>query len=76
MAEYFAGRRDGGANPEERQDVPFCWFLLNGGTRACIKERGHDAGVHEGPGVKWCGKDCPEPHGWREKHQCEGPQDE
>ena len=54
-----------------------CWFLLNGGSRACIKDRGHDARIHEGPEPKQCaahflGSERGEPHVWTEKHLCEG----
>ena len=50
-----------------------CWFLLNGGSRACIKERGHDEGVHEGPSPVDCDNNAPhERHGYTVKYQCNG----
>ncbi len=74
MSEHLAWMRElvAGEHVIVRADQT-CWFLLNGGTRACIKERGHDAGVHEGPSAKTCpDSDTHEPHPWTEKHQCEG----
>ncbi len=67
MSEYHAMR-------EFSDGEGWCWFLLNSGTRACIKERGHDAGIHEGPSAKHCGDERTphQPHVWAEKHQCEG----
>ncbi len=72
MTEYMEDMR-------EREDAMvgaelFCWFLLNGGTRACIKERGHDAGVHEGPSELHCGdaERAHQPHTWTATHQCLG----
>ena len=68
-ARYVSGFRD--AEPQL-----WCWFLLNSGSRACIKERGHDEGVHEGPSVKACPSTLNHnEHLWMEKHQCEGVSD-
>ncbi len=71
MSEYLPRMRD--YVDDEGQPNNTCWFLLNGGTRACIKERGHDVNIHEGPSAKTCpDSDTHEPHVWAEKHQCEG----
>ncbi len=74
MSEYHAIRKDGDGDIHTfASTVDTCWFLLNDGTRACIKERGHDAGVHEGPTDFQCGtNDVHDAHTWTAKHQCEG----
>lgn len=70
MSKYLDGMRELDITSGEPQHM--CWFLLNHGTRACIKERGHDEGVHEGVSEKACAKkEEHEAHSWTEKHYCQ-----
>ncbi len=71
MSEYMDSFRDG--PPFEETGDSLCWFLLNGGTRACIKERGHDRGAHEGAKDLQCnGIDAHDAHTWTVTYQCVG----
>ena len=70
MAEGFVGDYIIGLRTSHES---LCWFLLNGGSRACIKDRGHDEGVHEGPSPVDCANNAPHGrHGYTVKYLCGG----